>query len=69
MKAENQRTRKTPQAKKKPPEKVFHSIEEIRKHFFPNFYEEEERRNRTPETAALGLTRDILEQIRRKLRE
>ena len=31
----------------KPPEKVFHSMEEIRKHFFPNFYEEEERRNRT----------------------
>ena len=45
----------------KPPEKVFRSMEEIRKHFFPNFYEEEERRNRTPETAALGLTRDILE--------
>ena len=53
----------------KPPEKVFRSMEEIRKHFFPNFYEEEERRNRTPETAALGLTKDILEQIRRKLRE
>ena len=69
MKAENQRTRKPTQAKKKPPEKVFRSIEEIRKHFFPNFYEEEERRNRTPETAALGLTRNILEQIRRKLRE
>ena len=53
----------------KPPEKVFHSIEEIRKHFFPNFYEKEEQRNRTLETAALGLTKDILEQIRRKLRE
>ena len=52
-----------------PPEKVFRSMEEIRKHFFPNFYEEEERRNRTPETAALGLTKDILEQIRSKLRE
>ena len=69
MGAKNKRTRKTPTVKKKPPEKVFRSIEEIRKHFFPNFYEEEERRNRTPETAALGLTRDILEQIRRKLRE
>ncbi len=69
MKAENQRTRKTPQAKKKPPEKVFHSIEEIRKHFFPNFYEKEERRKQTSETAALGLTKDILEQIRCKLCE
>lgn len=53
----------------KPPEKVFRSIEEIRKHFFPNFYEEEERRNRTPEAAAHGLTKDILEQVRHKLRE
>lgn len=69
MKTKNQRTRKTPKAKKKSPEKVFRSIEEIRKHFFPNFYEEEERRNRTPEAAALGLTKDILEQVRHKLRE
>ena len=53
----------------KRPEKVFRSMEEIRKHYFPNFYEEEERRNRTPEAAALGLTKNILEQIRSKLRE
>ena len=69
MKTENQRTRKPILDKEKPPEKVFRSIEEIRNHFFPIFCEEEERRNRTPETAALGLTKDILEQIRRKLRE
>ena len=69
MEAKNKRTRKTPPVKKKPPEKVFRSIEEIRKHFFPNFYEEEERRNRTPETAAHGVTKGILEQVRHKLRE
>ena len=57
MEAKNQRTPKTPLAQKKPPEKVFRSMEEIRKHFFPNFYEEEERRNRTPETAALRLNK------------
>ena len=69
MEAKSKRTRKTPPVKKKPREKVFRSMEEIRKHFFPNFYEEEELRNRTPETAALGLTKDILEQVRTKLRE
>lgn len=53
----------------KPPEKVFRSIEEIRDHFFPNFYEKEERSNQNPETSGLGLAEDILEQIRRKLRE
>ena len=51
------------------PEKVFRSIEEIREHFFPNFYEKEERRNQNPETSGLGLAKDILEQIRRRLRE
>ena len=69
MKTKNQRTRKTPKTKKKPPEKVFRSIEEIREHFFPNFYEKEEQRKRIAETSGLGLAEDILEQIRRRLRE
>lgn len=69
MEAKKKRTPKTAPIKKKPREKVFRSIEQIRKHYFPNFYEEEELRNRTPETAALGLTKDILEQVRTKLRE
>ena len=60
---------KTKKQQAKPPEKVFRSIEEIREHFFPNFYEEEERRNRTPETVAIGAAADILEKIRRRLRE
>ena len=60
---------KTEKQQTNPPEKVFHSMEEIRKHFFPNFYEKEERRNQNPETSGLGLAKDILEQIRRKLRE
>lgn len=69
MGAKKKRAQKAPQAKKKTSEKVFRSIEEIRKHFFPNFHEEEERRNRTPETAAHGVTKGILEQVRHKLRE
>ena len=70
MENKNQRTRKNQKANKKPPpEKVFRSMKEIRKHFFPNFYEEEERRNRTPETVAIGAAADILEKIRRRLRE
>lgn len=69
MEAKNQRTQKMPPAQKKPPEKVFRSIEEIREHFFPNFYEKEEQRNQSAETSGLGLVEDFLKQIRRKLRE
>ena len=60
---------KTKKRQAKPPEKVFRSIEEIREHFFPNFYEEEERRNRTPETEVIRIAEDISEKIRRRLRE
>ena len=69
MEAKNKRTPKSSTVKKKPREKVFRSMEQIRKHYFPNFHEEEELRNRTPETDALGITKDILEQVRTKLRE
>lgn len=69
MGAKKKQAQKTPLAEKKPPEKVFHSIEEIRKHFFPNFYEKAEQSKQNPETTGVGLAEDLLEQIRRKLRE
>ena len=69
MEAKNQRIQNTPQAKKKPPEKVFRSIEEIRKHFFPNFYEEEERRKQTTETVSIDLVQEVLKRIQRERRE
>ena len=69
MEAKNQRTSKTPRVKKKPPEKVFRSIEEIRGHFFPNFYEKEERRRQIAETTRPDIVDEVLKRIQREIRE
>ena len=54
----------------KQPRKVFRSIEEVREHFFPNFYEKEQERKKeqNPETLGDGLAQDLLEHIKCKLR-
>jgi len=62
---------KVKQPQTKQPEKVYRSIEEVREHFFPNFYEKEEEleKHQNPETFGTGLAQELLEGIRRELRE
>ncbi len=52
------------------PKKVYRSIEEVREHFFPNFYEKEQERKKRqiPETLGDGLAQTLLDRIRCKLR-
>lgn len=58
------------QQRTKQPKKMYRSIEEVRAHFFPNFYEKEQERekNQNPETLGEGLTQELLERIKCKLR-
>lgn len=62
MKAKQQQTRQ--------PEKVYRSIEEVREHFFPNFYEkeQEDKKKQNPETLGEGLAQALLERIKCELR-
>ena len=51
-------------------EKVYRSIEEIREHFFPNFYEkeQEQKKEQNPDTLGKGLAQALLERIKCELR-
>ena len=62
MKAKQQQTR--------PSKKVYRSIEEVREHFFPNFYEKEQERKKkqNPETLGEGLAQVLLDRIKCELR-
>ena len=61
---------KVKQRQTKQPKKVYRSIEEVREHFFPNFYEKEQERKKkqNPETLGEGLAQALLDRIRCKLR-
>lgn len=62
MKAKQQQTRHR--------KKMFRSIEEVREHFFPNFYEkeQEQKKEQNPETLGEGLAQSLLERIKCELR-
>ena len=52
---------------KKQTEKVYRSIAEFKKHFFPNSYEKElvDEKSRDPKTFGTGLVQELLEGVRR----
>lgn len=62
MKAKQQQTKQR--------KKVFRSIEEVREHFFPNFYEKEQERKKeqNPDTLGEGLAQTLLARIKCELR-
>ena len=53
---------------KKQTEKVYHSMEEFKKHFFPNSYEKElaEEKIRDPKNSETGLVQELLESVRQE---
>ena len=55
---------------KKETKKVFHSIVEFKKHFFPKFHEKEllEEKSQDPENFGTGLAEEFLEGVQRELR-
>lgn len=61
---------KTKQRKTGRTKKVYRSIEEVREHFFPSFYEieEERKKKQNPEVLEEGLAQPLLERIKHELR-
>ena len=61
---------KVKQQQARQPKKVYRSIEEVREHFFPNFYEKEQEREKeqNPEILGEGLAQELLKRIRCELR-
>lgn len=61
---------KTKQQQARHSKKMFRSIEEVREHFFPNFYEKEQERKKeqNPEILGEGLAQTLLARIKCELR-
>ena len=55
---------------KKETEKVYRSIAEFKKHFFPNAYEKElaDKRSQDPKNFGTGLVQELLENVKQELR-
>ena len=60
---------KSKQHREKQPEKVYHSIHEIRADFYPNFHEKGMRKMPNPEALVEPLTRGVLQQLKDKLQK
>lgn len=56
---------------KKQTEKVFRSMAEFKKHFFPNSYQKELERKRIedPKSFGTGLVQELLEGVKQQLRK
>ena len=56
---------------KKQTEKVYRSIEEFKKHFFPNSYQKELdlKKSQDPKSFGTGLVQELLEGIRQEFRK
>ena len=60
---------KSKQHRTKQPERVYHSIHEIRADFYPNFYEKDMRKMLNPETLGESLTQGVLERLKDELQK